>query len=116
MPNGVNYANWAPKGADAALNTLSPAPEPLTALRSKFNIITGLTLDKARANGDGPGDHARSSASFLTGHQARKTAGNDIKLGVSVDQIAAREVGKESRLASLEIGCEHGPEAGNCDS
>jgi hypothetical protein len=116
MPNGVNYANWAPKGADAALNTLSPALEPLTALRSKFNIITGLTLDKARANGDGPGDHARSSASFLTGHQARKTAGNDIKLGVSVDQIAAREVGKESRLASLEIGCEHGPEAGNCDS
>ena len=116
MPNGVNYASWAPKGADAALNTLSPALEPLTPLRSKFNIITGLTLDKARANGDGPGDHARSSASFLTGHQARKTAGNDIKLGVSVDQLAAREAGKESRLASLEIGCEHGPEAGNCDS
>jgi len=80
------------------------------------NVISGLTLDKARANGDGPGDHARSSASFLTGHQARKTAGNDIRIGISVDQFAARQIGQATRLPSLEIGCENSPAAGNCDS
>ncbi|MFZ4575750.1 MAG: DUF1552 domain-containing protein, partial [Phycisphaerales bacterium] len=76
----------------------------------------GLTLDKARANGDGPGDHARSSASFLTGHQARKTAGNDIRIGVSVDQLAAKQTGASTRLPSLELGCENAPNSGNCDS
>lgn len=115
MPNGVNYEAWDPivKGADFAL---SPTLEPLAGVRSHVNIITGLTLKKARANGDGPGDHARSSASFLTGSQARKTAGNDIKNGVSVDQLAASKIGDRTRLPSIELGCEHGPSAGNCDS
>lgn len=125
IPNGVNYDAWAPAVAAAdgaaaqatASNfALSPTLQPLEAVRQHVSVLTGLTLDKARANGDGPGDHARSSASFLTGHQARKTAGNDIKIGVSVDQFAARQVGKHTRLPSLEIGCEEGPSAGNCDS
>ncbi len=115
MPNGVNYDAWAPVGEGAEF-TLSPTLEPLEAVRRHVNIYTGLTLQKARANGDGPGDHARSSASFLTGRQARKTAGNDIRNGVSVDQVAAAEIGRKTRLPSLELGCEHGPAAGNCDS
>jgi hypothetical protein len=115
MPNGVNYAAWEPTG-EGTDYTLSSTLEPLAPVREHLNILTGLTLAKARANGDGPGDHARSSASFLTGHQARKTAGNDIRIGVSVDQVAAREIGAATRLPSLEIGCEHSPTAGNCDS
>lgn len=114
-PNGVNYPHWLPKGEGREWE-LSPTLEPLGAVREHVNVLTGLTLDKARANGDGPGDHARSSASFLTGQQARKTAGNDISLGVSVDQFAAEQVGGATRLASLEIGCENGRRAGNCDS
>src|SRR5262249_37196132 len=70
----------------------------------------------AFANGDGPGDHARAMATFLTGCQARKTSGADIKVGVSVDQVAAEKVGKNTRFASLEIGCEGGRDAGSCDS
>lgn len=121
MPNGVNYQAWEPLAADAATGaaeafTLSPTLEPLAAVRSHLNIFTGLTLQKARANGDGPGDHARSSASFLTGTQARKTAGNDIKNGVSIDQLAASQIGQHTRLPSIELGCEHGPSAGSCDS
>jgi len=115
MPNGVNYEFWEPAGAGTEF-TLSPTLEPLARVREHFNIYTGLTLSKARANGDGPGDHARSSASFLTGRQARKTAGNDIRNGVSIDQVAAAEIGRRTRLPSLELGCEHGPSAGNCDS
>lgn len=115
MPNGVNYDAWDPKG-EGVINALSPTLEPLADVRKHLNIYTGLTLKKARANGDGPGDHARSSASFLTGSQARKTAGNDIRNGISVDQLAASEIGRKTRLPSLELGCEHGPSAGNCDS
>ena len=114
-PNGVNYPHWLPEGEGRDYK-LSPTLEPLAKVREHFNILTGLTLDKARANGDGPGDHARSSATFLTGCQARKTSGNDLHLGISVDQFAARQVGHKTRLPSLEIGCEHGRPAGNCDS
>ncbi len=114
-PNGVNYDNWMPKGEGREFE-LSPALQPLAKVRDHINVLTGLTLDKARANGDGPGDHARSSSTFLTGRQARKTAGNDIQIGVSVDQFAAAQVGEHTRLPSLELGCEHGQRAGSCDS
>lgn len=114
-PNGVNYPHWLPRGEGAAYE-LSPTLGPLAGVREHVNILTGLTLDKARDNGDGPGDHARSSASFLTGRQARKTSGNDIHLGISVDQFAAAQVGGATRLPSLELGCEHSQPAGNCDS
>jgi hypothetical protein len=117
MPNGVHFPTWLPSAsAENGAFTLPLTLEPLQSVRQHVNVLTGLTLDKARANGDGPGDHARSSASFLTGHQARKTAGNDIRIGVSVDQLAARHVGTQSRFPSLELGCEQGPSAGNCDS
>lgn len=114
-PNGVNYESWAPAGLGRDF-TLSSTLESIGKVRDRVNVITGLTLDKARANGDGPGDHARSSASFLTGAQARKTAGNDIHLGMSVDQFAARQIGGRTRLPSLELGCEQGQPTGNCDS
>lgn len=117
MPNGVNYEAWAPlAGSTPTSFTLSPTLQPLAPVRNNINILTGLTLQKARANGDGPGDHARSSASFLTGMQARKTAGNDIKNGVSIDQVAAQAIGHQTRLPSLELGCEMAPSSGSCDS
>ena len=114
-PNGVNYEHWLPQG-EGKRYELSPTLKPLDDVRKHINVMTGLTLDKARANGDGPGDHARSSATFLTGRQARKTSGNDIKLGISVDQFAAQQVGEETLLPSLELGTEPGRRAGNCDS
>ncbi|MBL8760950.1 MAG: DUF1552 domain-containing protein [Phycisphaerae bacterium] len=117
MPNGVNFEAWAPiAGATPKDFALSPTLEALAPVRGNINVLTGLTLQRARANGDGPGDHARSSASFLTGMQARKTAGNDIRNGVSIDQVAAQAVGHETRLPSLELGCEMAPSSGNCDS
>lgn len=114
-PNGVNYEHWLPTG-NGSRYQLSPTLQPLEEVRQHVNIMTGLTLDKARANGDGPGDHARSSATFLTGAQARKTSGNDIRIGVSIDQFAAQQVGDQTRLPSLEIGLEPARTAGNCDS
>src|SRR5206468_5123473 len=66
--------------------------------------------------GDGPGDHARSAAAWLTGCQPRKTSGADIKVGISADQLAAQKVGYKTPFPSLELGCERGAVAGDCDS
>lgn len=115
VPNGINMDDWTPTG-DGPSFECSPILKPLEAHKSKFNILTGLTADKARANGDGGGDHARALASFLTGCQARKTDGTNIRAGVSVDQVAAAQLADRTRLPSLEIGCEQGSMAGNCDS
>src|SRR5205085_9563783 len=69
-----------------------------------------------RPNGDGPGDHARAMSAFLTGAQPRKTDGANIRAGISVDQVVAQRRGNETRFPSLEIGCDGGRQAGNCDS
>jgi hypothetical protein len=115
VPNGMHMQDWRPtsEGAGFALPFIL---EPLKNVRNELTVLSGLTQDKARANGDGPGDHARSTSAFLTGCQPRKTNGADIKVGISVDQFAARTVGNETRFASLELGCERGAQAGNCDS
>ena len=114
-PNGMTMNDWWPAtvGSDYEL---SPILEPLKEHKQDFQLISGLAHTKGRANGDGPGDHARANATFLTGCQARKTAGADIKVGVSVDQVAAQQVGQLSRLPSLELSCDKGRQAGSCDS
>lgn len=115
VPNGVNVKQWFPKevGGDWAL---TPSLEPIAPFRKDLQVLSGLAQTRARANGDGAGDHARSAATFLTGRQARKTDGKDIRAGVSVDQIAAEKIGGRTRLASIEVGVERGAMAGNCDS
>ena len=115
VPNGANMADWTPTAVGNQFE-LPYILQPLKALQKDFSVLTGLTCDKARPNGDGAGDHARAQASFLTGAQARKTNGASIKVGVSADQVAAQKVGKETRFASLELGCERGLNSGNCDS
>jgi len=115
VPNGVHIPDWTPS-AEGALNELPYILEPLKGAKDDLLVLTGLTHDKARPNGDGAGDHARSASAFLTGSQPRKTAGADIKVGISVDQYAAQQVGRSTRFASLELGCERGGQAGNCDS
>lgn len=115
VPNGVHVPDWFPK-TDGRDFEMTPILNPLEPFRDLLTVISGLAHTKARANGDGAGDHARSTATFLTGAQAYKTAGKDIKVGMSVDQIAAQEVGRQTRLPSLELGVERGRQAGNCDS
>ena len=81
VPNGMNMADWKPRQAGTEYE-LPPTLTPLAELRSDFQVISGLAQDKAFPNGDGAGDHARASATFLTGCQARKTAGADIRVGI----------------------------------
>src|SRR3954451_10376242 len=115
LPNGTAYKDWVPTGEGTSWE-LSKTLAPLAKVKNDISVLSGLALDNAKAKGDGPGDHARSAAAFLTGAHPYKTAGKDIKLGVSVDQAAARQVGDATRLPSLELGLERGAMAGNCDS
>jgi len=115
VPNGMHMPDWTPtrKGANFDLR---PTMEPLGDIKRKVNVLANLTLDGARAHGDGGGDHARSAAAYLTGAHPKKTDGADIHNGVSIDQVIAQKVGKDTRFASLELGLEGSSQAGSCDS
>ena len=115
VPNGKIMEDWSPKQVGANYE-LTDILKPLENIKEKTLILSGLTADKARANGDGGGDHARAMAAFLTGAQPRKTSGTDIHAGISVDQAAASHIGDQTRIPSLELGIEPGWRAGNCDS
>ena len=115
VPNGVNLAHWTPQ-TEGFSYRLPYILEPLANVQEDLLVLSGLTHDKGRGNGDGPGDHARSASVFLTGAQPRKTSDANIRSGISVDQAAAQRVGRATRFASLELGCERGRGAGNCDS
>lgn len=115
MPNGMHMPDWRPPAEGAAF----PLPhllEPFAPLREHVAVFSGLAADGARAHGDGPGDHARAAGAFLTGTHPRKTAGADLRAGISVDQVAARKLGETTALRSLEIGAEAGRPSGECDS
>ena len=115
LPNGMNMDQWIPSSTGESFD-LSPTLEPLRPFKDQLTLLQGLALDNALAKGDGPGDHARSCAAFLTGAHPHKTAGQDIHLGVSADQVAAQVVGIDTRLPSLELGMDKGGLAGQCDS
>ncbi|MBX3436440.1 MAG: DUF1552 domain-containing protein [Planctomycetaceae bacterium] len=115
VPNGVNVDEWTPERVGYGFD-LKSVLEPLATVQDDLLVLTGLTHDKGRANGDGPGDHARSASVFLTGAQPRKTSGAEIRSGISVDQLAAQQIGRATKFPSIELGCEQGRGAGNCDS
>lgn len=115
VPNGVNMVDWTPE----AVGTNFVLPEILNQLepfKSELLVVSGLAQDGAFAHGDGGGDHARSLACFLTGRHPLKTDGANIRAGVSVDQVAAQQIGHMTRLPSLELGCDRGAQSGTCDT
>lgn len=116
LPNGMNMDDWTPKKAGAGYD-LPMILEPLKPHQQQVSVLSGLAHVNARPGKDGAGDHARANATFLTGARARKTAGADIHVGVSVDQIAAQAIGRNTRLPSIEMTCDTSSRrAGACDS
>jgi hypothetical protein len=114
VPNGAIMNNWTPAVEGAGFE-FTPTLKALEPFRDRVNVISGLAQINGRALGDGAGDHARAGATWLTGAHPKKTE-VDIHAGVSADQIAARELGKATQLASLELGLEAPSLAGDCDS
>jgi hypothetical protein len=115
VPNGIIMPDWTPVASGANFD-LPRILEPLAAHRDKMLLISGLMQKNGNAGADGPGDHARAAATYLTGVHAKKTQGADISVGVSMDQVAAQKIGNLTRFPSLELTCEDGKMVGGCDS
>ena len=88
--------------------TFTGYPSPVSLAHEPFRddllVVSGLAHRNGEALGDGPGDHARAGASWLTGVHPKKTRGADIRNGMSVDQMLAETLGRDTPLPSLELG------------
>ena len=113
VPNGMSMGYWWPK-AEGPLQELPPTLQSLSAFKDRVLLLGGLN-DEPAVLMKGGGDHARSSGTFLTASQFRLTTGADVFAAVSMDQVAAKELAKETQLASLELGIESNAMLGTCD-
>jgi hypothetical protein len=105
VPNGMHLPAWFPQ-REGTLVDLPETLQPLAFARDYLNCFQNLTHNTALTNGDDEGcGHGQGSASFLTGAQALKTQ-DAVRVGISADQLYARHIGDETRLPSLELGCE----------
>jgi hypothetical protein len=101
VPNGCPIPYWMPKG-DAGALELTPILQPLEPYRDQLTVIGQLS----RAGGAAVTDHAVSSAGWLTGAVAKQTEAEDIQVGISIDQVLAKEIGQETPFPSLEYATE----------
>ncbi len=115
IPNGVNVGQWMTTGEGNSYE-ISASLKVIENNRQDFMVVSGLMQDFARSHGNGGGDPARATATFLTGCMPKNTAGADIQLGISVDQIAAQKIGHLTRLPSLELSTDGQRSSGKCDS
>ncbi|HIM15473.1 MAG TPA: DUF1552 domain-containing protein, partial [Acidobacteria bacterium] len=113
VPNGMSMPYWFPK-EEGTLAELPPTLQSLSAFKDRVLLCGGLDDESANLV-KGGGDHARSAGTFLTCVPFKITSGADVFAAVSMDQIAARELSKETQLASLELGIESNAMVGNCD-
>src|SRR4029079_247065 len=109
MPMGCDITRWTPPGDN--LDTLSPILSSLAPVREHVTAITNLELQNAY-----PGSHATSNSAFLSAVKAKLTESSDYYLGTTVDQIAAKQIGQETQLPSLELAMDLLQVVGICDN
>jgi hypothetical protein len=114
VPCGIHMAAFTPSTTGARF-ALSPMLEGLADVRDHVTVLSGVNNTAAEALGDGGGDHARGTASFITAVHVLKSESR-LQNGPSADQIAARALRGRTRLPSLELGCESGSGVGACDT
>jgi hypothetical protein len=122
LPNGVakNFTGidyWTPKGT-GKISELSTILAPLGPHRDRLTVISGIDQRVAEANSEdgATGDHTKANAAWLTGVRCKRTEGADIECGVSADQLAAKVLGRETVLPSLELSIDLSVLSGMCDS
>jgi len=111
IPMGSNISQWTPKG-EGRIADLSPTLTALTPFVDQVTVLTNLENKNAYSQGN----HATANACFLSATRAKMTEGSDYYLGTSVDQIAAKQIGKDTALPSLELGTDLLTTVGNCDN
>ena len=111
IPMGSNIAEWMPK-QEGVLTELSPTLAPLMPFLRQLTVLSNLELKNAYSTGN----HATANCTFLSGVRAKMTEGSDYEMGVTVDQIAAQQLGKDTQLPSLELATDFNYVVGNCDN
>src|SRR5712691_7721104 len=110
IPMGCDRARWIPPG-QGELQELSPILSSLKPVKDQVTVLTNTRLQNAY-----PGTHDTSNASFLSAAPAKHTESSDYYLGTTVDQIAAKEMGRQTQLASLQLAMDLNPLAGVCNN
>src|SRR6476620_6989878 len=110
IPMGCDQGRWTPPG-QGKLDELSPILTPLKPVKDQVTVISNLRLQNAY-----PGTHDTSNASFLSAAPAKHTESSDYYLGITVDQIAAKQIGQETQLPSLELAMDLLQTVGQCDN
>jgi hypothetical protein len=114
VPNGIMMPQWTPSAEGSAFD-FTPILKPLEPFRDRLMVLSGLNSTPPPRQGGAVGVHARASTRFLTDTPPKSTNGSDLQAGISMDQMAARELGQHTQLASLELGLESTESAGSCD-
>ena len=110
MPMGCDITRWTPPG-QTTLDELSPILSSLSSVKEYVTVVTNLELQNAY-----PGTHATSNAAFLSAAKAKPTESSDYYLGTTVDQVAAKQIGQETQLRSLEMSMDLLQTVGQCDN
>ena len=110
MPMGCDQSRWTP-GSEGTLDELSPILDSLSPVKDRLTVLTNMELANAY-----PGSHATSNSSFLSAAKAKHTEGNDYYLGTTVDQVAAKQIGHQTQLPSLELSMDLLQTVGQCDN
>ena len=115
LPNGIDMRHWTP-AEEGPLGTLPQILEAFEPVKRDITVLSNLTANWGRPLLVGAGDHGRALAAYMSGVEVYRTAGADLKLAATADQIAAKAVGHLTRLPSIEMGLEEARQAGNCDN
>ncbi len=111
IPMGMNPTQWTP-AQDGRLTELSPTLSSLTPHLDYLTVVTNLELRNANTTGN----HASANCAFLSCARAKRTEGSDYELGTTVDQIAAKQIGRDTAIPSLELGTDLIAQIGSCDN
>jgi hypothetical protein len=114
IPMGCDQSRWTPPVSlqnPGKLDELSPILSPLKPVKDHVTVITNTRLQNAY-----PGTHDTSNASFLSAAPAKHTESSDYYCGTTIDQIAAKEMGRDTQLASLQLAMDLNPLAGVCNN
>src|SRR5258706_13996406 len=111
IPMGSDISRWTPPGEGGALTELSTTLSPLAPVMNNVTVVSNMELKNAY-----PGTHATSNAAFLSAAKAKWTESSDYFLGTTVDQIAAKQMGQETQLPSLEMSMDLLSTVGQCDN
>ena len=110
IPMGCDHARWTPDGK-GTLGQLTPILSPLEPIKDQLTVVTNLELQNSY-----PGTHDTSNSGFLSAAFAKHTESSDYLLGTTADQVAAKQMGQDTQLRSLELSMDLNPLAGVCNN